>query len=67
MGRIGIALVPFWRLDAKGGEVVLLGSPGDLHGKDISILNFLFASYMLMSMYLKNFCICVCCKLCSYV
>ena len=23
MGHVSIALVPFWRLDAKGGEVVL--------------------------------------------
>jgi hypothetical protein len=27
-----IALLPFWCLDAKGGEVVLLGICRDLHG-----------------------------------
>ena len=26
MGCVSYALFPFWRLDAKGGEVVLLGS-----------------------------------------
>ena len=26
MGFVSYALFPFWRLDAKGGEVVLLGS-----------------------------------------
>ena len=31
LGR-SIALFPFWRFDAKGGEVVLVGSPWDLHG-----------------------------------
>ena len=38
--------------------MVLLGSPGDLHGKGISISKLLFASYMLMPMYL-NFSVCV--------
>ena len=44
MGR-SIALFPFWRFDAKGGEVVLVGSPWDLHGfghKHMR-LSFLFA------------------------
>ena len=27
-GLVSIALYPFWRFDAKGGEVVLLGSHG---------------------------------------
>ena len=50
MGRLSIALVPFWRLDAKGGEVVLLGFFGICMGGH-EHLNFV-ASYMLMSMYL---------------
>ena len=29
---VSIALLPFWRFDAKGGEVVLLGCLRDLHG-----------------------------------
>jgi hypothetical protein len=31
-GACSIALLPFWCLDAKGGEVVLLGISRDLHG-----------------------------------
>ena len=34
---VSIALFPFWRLDAKGGEVVLFRvSRGFLHGLDAS-------------------------------
>ena len=37
LGRISLALFPFWRLDAKGGEVALLGCSGDLHGLGTSV------------------------------
>ena len=32
LGTVSIAFLPFWCLDAKGGEMVLVGYPWDLHG-----------------------------------
>ena len=40
-GIVSIAFLPFWCLDAKGGEMVLVGYPWDLHGSDTSICFYL--------------------------
>ena len=55
---VSIALLPFWRFDAKGGEVVLLGLV-DLQGSGASILLsvILFACLCLFSV--NSFAICV--------
>ena len=45
MGRVSIALVPFWRLDAKGGEVVLLGCFSGFAREGISIRTLLCVLY----------------------
>ena len=66
MGRFSIALVPFWRLDAKGGEVVLFRLLLGICMGGHEHSNFLFVSYMLMPMYLTFLHVCRC-KLCLCV
>ena len=47
-----IALFPFWRFDAKGGEGVLVGiSPWDLHGLDTT-LPFIIPHWELVSIFI---------------
>jgi hypothetical protein len=60
LGR-SIALFPFWRFDAKGGEVVLLGlSVWDLHGfraqaYAFTILIALVSIYVKLCVSMSNF------------
>ena len=60
MIRVGvsfsIALLPFWCFDAKGGEVVLLGFPRDLHGSGTSMLVYHFSTACVpLSLMLNSF------------
>ena len=41
-GIVSIAFLPFWCFDAKGGEMVLVGYPRDLHGSGTSICFYHF-------------------------
>jgi hypothetical protein len=69
-GRGSIALFPFWRFDAKGGEVVLLGYPRDLQGSGTSQICFyasfaacvpfiLVLNHLLVRIYIVELCVCV--------
>src|SRR3954451_1302710 len=55
---VSIALLPFWRFDAKGGEVVLLGLV-DLQGSGASILLSVILFACLCLFRVNSFAICV--------
>ena len=61
LGVVSIALFPFWRFDAKGGEVVLLGSHRDLHGSDTTMLVYhFFEACVYLSLLLNLFAFYLC-------
>ena len=65
MGRLSIALVPFWRFDAKGGEVVLVGLLRDLQGCGHKHFELLICVLYAYAMYLTFLhCYDYYCKLC---